>query len=80
MRRMAGTRCGVDTALLAQLLDSVNHIAWMLSEDGSKRRNHPASVWELVVGQEKQKETKTYRSAEDFDAAWNNLIGGDDNA
>ena len=78
MRRLTGARCGVNTALLAQLLDSVNHLAWMLSEDGTKRRNHPASVFEMVAGQKKPKETETYRSAADFDAAWKNLMGGDE--
>ena len=77
MRRVTGARAGVDTALLAQLLDAVNHLAWMLSEDGAKRRNHPASAFELVAGQKKQKETETYRTAADFDAAWKSLAGGD---
>ena len=75
---MTGARAGTDTAILAQLLDTVNHIAWMISENGQRRRNHPASVFELVVAPKKQKETETYRTAADFDAAWKSLAGGDE--
>jgi len=78
MRRLSGVDADEKTTLLALLCDSVSHIAWMFSEDGQRRRNHPASLAQLISKQSRQKETETYRTAADFDAAWKSLAGGDE--
>ncbi len=61
-------------AMLALLIDSVNNIAWMLSEDGAKGRNHPESVYEKLTEPEKEKEIVSYMSGQDFENARNEIL------
>lgn len=57
--------------MLALILDSVNTLMWMQTEDGVKGKNQPPSIYQRLTGQEKEeeKEYNTYLSGADFDAA-----------
>lgn len=64
-----------ELGLLALILDSVNRIAWMLSKDGSKGRNKPVSVYELLTAPDREKEVEGFNSIADFEAAKNQILG-----
>ncbi len=67
-----------ETMLLAVIADRLGHIAWMLSEDGSKGQNHPPSILSALTGTEAP-DPEGYDSGEEFLAAWA-AIGGEDDA
>ena len=63
-----------EIGLLALILDSVNRIAWMMSKDGSKGRNKPASVYEILTNQTREKDVIGFNSVADFEAAKNQIL------
>ena len=63
-----------ETGLLALILDSLNHIGWMLSKDGEKGRNHPESVYRILSGTESERDVIGYLTPEDFEAARNKIL------
>lgn len=75
MRALTGTKHDDKEILLAMITDSIRHLCWMISEDGSNGKNHPASIFDLLVG-ETPKETG-FDSGIEFDAAWSAIIGGE---
>ena len=64
-----------ELGLLALILDSVNRLAWMLSKDGAKGRNRPASVYEMLTDQGNEKYVEGFSSIADFEAARNKILG-----
>ena len=64
-----------EVGLLALILDGVNRIAWLLSKDGSKGRNRPASVYQILTGQKRESGVEGFNTAEDFEAARNKILG-----
>lgn len=80
MKAIAGNKGpDADTLLLAIIADRVGHIAWMLSADGSKGRNHPPSILAALTKTEGKTSGIGFDSADDFHAAWA-AIGGDADA
>ena len=73
-QKYSGQTIPNDTGLLALILDSINHIGWMLSKDGEKGRNHPRSVYEILTGSEKETEIIGYLTPEDFETARNKIL------
>ena len=63
--------------IMAQILDGVNTLCWMQTEDGINGKNRPASVYEKLAGLERKHENPymSYRSGADFDAARKKLLG-----
>lgn len=41
---MGGVKAGLDTLLLANILDNIHLLIWMQTEDGAKGRNKPKSI------------------------------------
>ena len=76
MRRLSGARIGVDTALAARIADGVALIAWMLSKDGQSGTNRPRSVFDVLLGADSSEAPRTYASAADFRAAWQQITAG----
>lgn len=73
-KQMSGQEYDNQTLLMAMLLDGVNTIAWMMSEDGHAGKNRPKSIYQNLVGNEPEKEIQAYLSAEDFEAARNEIL------
>lgn len=69
----------IDITLLAIIADRLGQIAWMLSEDGSKGKNRPPSLLEVLSGK-KTPEPEGFDSGEDFMAAWSAITGGEGDA
>lgn len=77
-RKISGAGADTETALLAIIADRLGHLAWMISEDGSKGKNHPKSILTTILGGDTEPEAEGYDSGEEFLAAWN-AAGGEDN-
>lgn len=77
-RKISGAGADTETALLAIIADRLGHLAWMISEDGSKGKNHPKSILSTILGGDDEPEAEGYDSGEEFLAAWK-TAGGDEN-
>lgn len=78
-RKITGAKCtDVREILLAVVADRIGHLIWMISDDGRSGANHPPSLLEKLTGSEEIQ--VGYESAEDFDAAWAAITGGEENA
>lgn len=62
--------------MMAMILDGVNTLCWMQTEDGVNGKNRPASVYEKLAGIEKEPENEfvLYRNGAEFDAARKKLL------
>ena len=54
--------------LLGYIADKIANLVWMLSEDGAKKQNPPASITALLLGKETEEENPViaYDSPEAF--------------
>lgn len=73
-RKYSGQTVPDETGLLALILDSVNHIGWMLSKDGEKGRNHPKSIYQMLTEADTENDVVGYATPEDFETARNKLL------
>ena len=64
-----------ETMLLAAILDGINTVAWLLSEDGRRGTNRPISVVNELRG-DLEKEIAIFASAEEYEWARASVIGG----
>ena len=77
MRRLSGARFGVDTMLLARIVDAVTMLVWMNSRDGERGVNRPPSAYKILMGAEENEKPRSYAGPAEFAAAWASLAGGD---
>ena len=64
----AGNALPLDIALQAMLLDSVNHLIWMIASNDELKR--PPSVYEMLAGKHAPSDVAKFRTGDDFMAAW----------
>lgn len=57
------------------MVDELAFLAWSKTKDGSKNRNRPPSVLKALTEPKKESEYKTFKSADDFMSAWNDIVG-----
>ena len=74
MMALSGSPMTIERFLLAQCVDKLANLVWMLSEDGSKGRNAPQSMVAIFRGDTRISNAKdndliTYSSPEEFEAA-----------
>ena len=66
--------------LLAGIVDRLGQISWMLSADGQKGINYPASVLDMLLGNQKGEGNgaiQTFDSPEEYEAAMRAAKGGE---
>ena len=73
--KICGETVGYDTMLLAAILDGINTVAWLLSEDGRRGRNRPKSVVAELRG-DLEKEIAIFASIEEYEQARMKAMGG----
>mgnify|MGYP001356934924 CR=1 FL=1 len=77
-RKINGIETIDEQIMLASILDQVNMLVWLQTEDGHKGINRPGSVLEQLFGRgEKEKrsdEVVGYRSGEEFEKARQQLL------
>lgn len=68
-RKLSKNKVSVDTALLALIVDGVNHLIWMLASNSDSLQK-PASIYEALTGQQKSGEVAGFDSGDDFMRRW----------
>lgn len=74
MRILSGNQYTFEQIMMASILDAVRMLVWMQSEDGARGSNRPQSVVSQLLGEED--DIEGFSSAEDFEAAKADIIGG----
>lgn len=74
--KLAGLPAPQPVIMQAAILDRLNMLVWMRSEDGAKRRNRPASIVQALYNANKTKNTIGYDTPEAFEQARAALING----
>jgi len=78
-KKLAGAKCtDVREILLAVIADRLGVLIWMLSDDGRSGINRPPSLLEKLTGSEEPQ--VGYETAEEYEAAWAAITGGEDHA
>lgn len=73
MRKLDGRKCSMQELLTAQLIDSVNALAYMLSD---KSGNAPERIVSAFIDQEEENDFMVFESGEEFRKAWANATKG----
>jgi len=74
--KMNDEKASADTVLLAAVLDGINTLVWMFSEDGARKVNRPKSAVACIMG-DLNGEVAVFSSAEEYERARMRAIGGD---
>ncbi|OLU40465.1 DUF5361 domain-containing protein [Ileibacterium valens] len=79
--KLSGAECSFSSLLLAQAVDGINLLLWML---GGADNQRPESIVEKMIPSHLQHKgsedlTVSFDNGEDFEAFRNSLIGGDEN-
>lgn len=74
-RKRSGYAATLEQMLLAHIVDNTAMTMWLLSADGQKGINRPASMLAVILGDAKEKkpETMAFDSPEDFREAWRKI-------
>lgn len=65
--KMANSAVDTNALLLASVLDGINTLCWMKTEDAKKGKNRPPSVVKALNEKTKPKEYVSFRTIEDFE-------------
>ncbi len=71
--KVAGLKVPLDTLLMAQAVDCLRTIIWMNSK-GANSSNRPKPIADQFIDKQKEEESETFESGEDFKAAWNSIV------
>ena len=53
-RKLSGMDLDLNEMLLAMLVDGINILIWQNTRDGQKNRNHPKSIYKVLMGLDKK--------------------------
>lgn len=70
--KISGQKIDSETALLAAAVDRLTTLVWFKTKDGVNGRNRPESILSRLMEDEqkpKEKDYKTFRTPEEFEAA-----------
>lgn len=68
----SGSKVPIEITLLAGILDRSNLILWQKTEDGSKGRNRPRPILDILY--EKESNTSSFASGNDFEKERQRII------
>lgn len=71
-----GTKVPTETLIMASIYDRLNQWIWMNTKDGRDGANEPKSLVEALTSAEKENDLVSFDNGEDFDAAYQRIIGG----
>lgn len=72
--KLSGSRVAPETMLLAGILDRLSILVWQKTEDGSKGRNKPKSILDILTDKNKESEVSAFTSGKEFEEERNRLI------
>lgn len=74
--KISNSNINLSEMLLASTVDKLNLLVWTKTEDGSKNRNRPKSILEILNNNVLEKEIVAYETGDKFIQARNKLING----
>lgn len=75
-RKISGMKLTRTEMLLAAGVDRLSVLLWLNTDDGRKGENRPASILDVLMGNETDdKQTEGFETAEEFEAAWEQITG-----
>lgn len=76
--KLCGEKLTLSQYLLAGIMDGINLLCWLNSEDGRKGRNRPASVLQML--REPPEQAQGFASGEDFEKERRRILSEVNNA
>lgn len=77
MQKLAGINYETDTLLLANMVDSLAWLVWSKTRDGEHNRNHPKSIYRLLMNPDEYKpKCERFNTADEFERARNEIVRG----
>ena len=80
MMKLSGALLTTTQTLLAGIMDGINLLCWLHSEDGRTGRNRPVAVLDRLKGDKKQSDFAQFNSGEDFEKERKRIMEGIKNA
>lgn len=71
---LTGQKITLDQMLMARMCDELAFQSWAKSKDGQRNRNRPKSILKSLT-EEKEEELTAYRTADEFERAWAEIVG-----
>lgn len=79
-KKLSNQPIDFDRLLLAGISDKLSYILWSKTKDGTKGRNKPKSILEMLTEPKKQSNQLAFHSGEEFEQMRARiLVGGDTN-
>lgn len=76
--KLSGSKITLDQMLMARMVDELSFQSWAETKDGQKNRNRPESVLKALT-EDKEDETVSFITVDDFNKAWKEIVNGADN-
>ena len=74
--KMSGAMLTTSQMLLTGILDGINLLCWLNSEDGRKGQNRPEPIMNRIQGKLKKREVQQFNSGEDFERERQRILAG----
>lgn len=73
--RLCNAEMPLNSLLLAAMVDRLSVLVWAHSKDGQNGKNRPKSVLALLTGKEPERQVMAFDTAEEWQAAKNEILG-----
>lgn len=77
-KSITGNKIDLSEMLLANMADRLGMLVWAKTKDAETGKNKPASILNMLIGKQEEKENMTFLTGEDFEKARQKIIGGGD--
>ena len=74
-QKLAGVNYTAELLIQAAILDQLRFLIWSKTKDAQHNRNKPESILQKIISQKKEKDVISFETGEDFDRAYNEIIG-----
>lgn len=75
--KLSGAKVQPDFLLLAAAIDRLSLLVWSKTKDAEKGRNRPKSLVEILTGKKKESDVMAFNTAEEWESAKAEIVGGD---
>lgn len=76
--KLSGVAVRSELLLLAAAVDRLSFLVWSKTEDAETGENCPGSIVDLLTGKPDEGELEAYDTAEEFEKARADILGGED--
>lgn len=76
-RKLSNAPVGVDTLLLAHIVDRLSMLVWFKTEDAQRGQNRPQSMVQMLMDANKPKDYEQFDTVEEFEKIRHQLMSGE---